>query len=212
MAPRDPAGQRQQRSAAEPRPLRQRECLFRRSNGGGLSSISKKARMRSNGPGYHAARSPPMPRGFSSMPSPTIWATSCGHWRCPDGAAMVADQPAREADQDRCEDRQPWALCHVSAGRGCGTAADVRRHSVADCPPASTARAGMRDQCRQTLQAATAEMRLEPAKSARFSGSVPSDGRLAASIPTVGTIYDCPIPPKGRSWPPNRQESGECRL
>ena len=42
MAPRDPAGQRQQRGAAEPRPLRQRECLFRRSNGGGLSSTSKK--------------------------------------------------------------------------------------------------------------------------------------------------------------------------
>ena len=42
MAPRDPAGQRQQRGAAEPRPLRQRERLFRRSNGGGLSSTSKK--------------------------------------------------------------------------------------------------------------------------------------------------------------------------
>src|SRR3954467_15459155 len=35
---RDPAGQRQQRGAAEPRPLRQRECLFRRSNGGGLKT------------------------------------------------------------------------------------------------------------------------------------------------------------------------------
>src|SRR5436305_600361 len=70
----------------------------------------------------------------------------------------------------------------------------------------------MRDQHRQTLQAATAEVRLEPAKSARFSGSVPLDDRLAASIPTAGTVYDCPIPPKGRFWPRNRRESGECRL
>src|SRR3954469_3058866 len=41
MAPRDPAGQRQQRGAAEPRPLRQRECLFRRSNGGGFENLIK---------------------------------------------------------------------------------------------------------------------------------------------------------------------------
>src|SRR3954470_5957117 len=44
MAPRDPAGQRQQRGAAEPRPLRQRECLFRRSNGGGLRTASRLGR------------------------------------------------------------------------------------------------------------------------------------------------------------------------
>src|SRR3954464_8506543 len=42
MAPRDPAGQRQQRGAAEPRPLRQRECLFRRSNGGGFERAVKR--------------------------------------------------------------------------------------------------------------------------------------------------------------------------
>ena len=55
----------------------------------------------------------------------------------------------------------------------------------------------MRDQCWQTLQSVTAEVRLDPAKSARFSGSVPSDDRLAASILAAGTIYDCPILPKG---------------
>jgi hypothetical protein len=27
-----------------------------------------------------------------------------------DGGAMVADQPAREADQDRCQGGQPWSL------------------------------------------------------------------------------------------------------
>jgi hypothetical protein len=26
---------------------------------------------------------------------------------------MLADEPAREADQDRREDRQPWPLCHA---------------------------------------------------------------------------------------------------
>src|SRR3954452_14705960 len=86
------------------------------------------------------------------------------------------------------------------------------RHSVADRPATRAACTGMRDQRRQTLQAATAEMRLDPAKSARFSGSVASNDRPVASILAAGTIYDYPNPPKGRSWPRNRGESGECRL
>src|SRR3954452_16901978 len=44
MAPRDPADQRQQCGAAEPRPLRQRECLFRRSNGGGFEQYIKEGK------------------------------------------------------------------------------------------------------------------------------------------------------------------------
>src|SRR5262249_55441391 len=60
-----------------------------------------------------------------------------------DGRAVVADQPAREADQDRCESGQPWPLCDLPDGRSRGAAADVRRHSVADRPAAGTARAGM---------------------------------------------------------------------
>jgi hypothetical protein len=62
------------------------------------------------------------------------------------------------------------------------------------------------------LPATTAEVRLELAKSARSGGSVPSTNRFPASIPAPGTIYDCPIPPKRRSLPRNRPESGECRL
>src|SRR3984893_11709662 len=31
---------------------------------------------------------------------------------------LVADQPEGEADQDRCEGRQPWALCRIPDGRG----------------------------------------------------------------------------------------------
>src|SRR6185369_15416901 len=37
------------------------------------------------------------------------------------------------------EGRQPWALRHVSDGRGRGAAADIRRNSVADRPAAGTA-------------------------------------------------------------------------
>jgi hypothetical protein len=59
----------------------------------------------------------------------------------------------------------------------------------------------MREQRRQMPQAATAEVRLDPAKSAHFSSSVPSNDRLAASTPAAGTIYDCPNPPKGKSLP-----------
>jgi len=59
------------------------------------------------------------------------------------GGAVVADQPARKADQDRREGRQPRSLRHFPARRGRGVAADVRRHPVADRPAACTARTGM---------------------------------------------------------------------
>jgi hypothetical protein len=56
---------------------------------------------------------------------------------------VVADQPAREADQDRREGRQSRALRHVPDGRGRGAAADVRRHPVVDHRAAGATRAGM---------------------------------------------------------------------
>ena len=43
---------------------------------------------------------------------------------------MVADEPAREADQDRREGRQPRALRDIPAGRGRGVATDVRGNLV----------------------------------------------------------------------------------
>ena len=52
---------------------------------------------------------------------------------------MVADQPAREADQDRRQGHQPRPLRHLPDGRGRGAAADVRGHPVADRPTAGTA-------------------------------------------------------------------------
>ena len=48
---------------------------------------------------------------------------------------------------------------------------------------------------------AMVEVRLDAGKSPRFSGSVPSNDRLAASTPAAGTIYDCPNPPKRKSLP-----------
>jgi Transposase DDE domain group 1 len=49
----------------------------RRSNG------SKRARVRSNGPGCRAVAWPPTPSVFSSMRSLTTSAISCERWRCP---------------------------------------------------------------------------------------------------------------------------------
>src|SRR3954453_644447 len=125
---------------------------------------------------------------------------------------MVADQPARKADQNWREGRQPWPIRNIPTGRSCGLARDVHRNPFADCPAASSDRAGMREQRLKTVQSVTAEVRLDPAKSAHFSGSVPSNDRLTASIPAAGAIYDCPNPPTGRSCPRNRRESGECRF
>src|SRR5262249_25781050 len=56
---------------------------------------------------------------------------------------MVADKPAREADQDRREGHQPRALRDIPDGRGRRAETDVRRHSVADRPAEGAARAGM---------------------------------------------------------------------
>jgi hypothetical protein len=60
-----------------------------------------------------------------------------------DGGAVVADQPAGEADRDRRQGRQSWPLHHVPNGRGRGVATDVRRHPVADRPVAGASRSSM---------------------------------------------------------------------
>jgi hypothetical protein len=64
-------------------------------------------------------------------------------WRYPRRTAVVADQSARETDQDRRQGRQPWALCDLPDGLGRRIATDVRRHCVADRPVAGTARIRM---------------------------------------------------------------------
>jgi hypothetical protein len=58
--------------------------------------------------------------------------------------AVVPDEFAGEADQDRRQGRQPRPLRHVPDGRGRGAATDVPRHPAADRPTAGTADASMR--------------------------------------------------------------------
>jgi hypothetical protein len=59
-------------------------------------------------------------------------------------APLVADQPTREADQDRRQGGEPRPLRHVQNGRGRGATADVPGHPAADRPTAGTAGASMR--------------------------------------------------------------------
>jgi hypothetical protein len=66
------------------------------------------------------------------------------HRRRPPKMIVLADQPAREANQDRREGRQPWPLRHLPDGRGRGATTDVPGTPVADRPVAGTARASMR--------------------------------------------------------------------
>ena len=61
-----------------------------------------------------------------------------------DGTVVVADQPAREADQDRRQGGQPRLLGYVPAGRGRGVATDVRKYPDAHRPAAGTTCAGVR--------------------------------------------------------------------
>src|SRR6266702_2566083 len=127
-----------------------------------------------------------------------------------DGRAVVADQPAREADQDRREGRQPRPLRYVSDGRGGGAAADVRRNPVADRATAGTTRAGMRatEQMRQT----TPEVRPDAGRATRFSATARSTGVLTACRARGTRFTVAPRRPMGRSSPHNDSESGECRI
>jgi len=65
------------------------------------SSGSKRARTRSNGHGCPAVPSPPMPSAYSFTRWPITSVISCARRRSQSGGAVVADQPAREANQDR---------------------------------------------------------------------------------------------------------------
>src|SRR4051812_31710415 len=100
-----------------------------------------------------------------------------------DGAAVVADQPAREVDQDRREGRPPRPLRDLPAGRGRGAATDVRRNPVADRSAARTARA------RMIIAGSTApgnqgeKYALEQVNQARFSVGVPQPEASTALCP-----------------------------
>jgi len=93
--------------------------------------------------GCPAVPSPPTPCVSSSIAGLQPRQLHADAGDAQDGGAVVADQPAREVDQDRREGRQPRALCDLPDGRGRGVATDVRRHPVADRSAAGTAYAGM---------------------------------------------------------------------
>jgi hypothetical protein len=59
------------------------------------------------------------------------------------GGTVVANQPARQADQDRRQGRQPRALRHFPNGEGRRAAEDVPRNSLADRAAAGTTCTGM---------------------------------------------------------------------
>ena len=126
------------------------------------------------------------------------------------GGAVVADQPAREADQDRCQGRQPRPLCHLPDGRGRSVAADVPGNPVADRPAAGTARASMKGDG-QTRQATTGQVRLEASKQRL---STPRRGLLAASTASraLHARFTVAEDAGGAILSSKHRESEECRL
>jgi hypothetical protein len=87
-----------------------------------------------------------------------------------------ANQPARKADQDRRQGRQPRPIRHVPAGRGRGVATDVRGYPDAHRPAAGTTCAGVRSAGADVRQTMTGEVRLDERKATSSSVSVRSIG------------------------------------
>ena len=130
----------------------------------------------------------------ASCPCLQPWQLHADAGDAEDGGAVVGDQPARVADQDRREGRQPRSLRDIPDGRGRSAATNVPRNPVADCAAAGTARGGM------------------TRRATRFSASARSTGGFDRLPRTRHAICRCSRRPKGRSWPHNDPESGECRL
>jgi hypothetical protein len=91
-----------------------------------------------------------------------------------DGGAVVADQLAREADQDRRKGREPRPLRDLPDGRGRGAATDVPGNSVAHRPVARTARASMTGTSGQMRQKTKVEARLDDGKAAGSGSARPN--------------------------------------
>ena len=91
-----------------------------------------------------------------------------------DRGAVIANEPAGEADQHRREGHKPRPLRHLPNGRGRGAAADVPGNPVAGRPTSGTARAGMTGRWGQMRQTTTAELRLDHGKAASSSPASPS--------------------------------------
>src|SRR6266851_431381 len=128
-----------------------------------------------------------------------------------DRGAVVADQPAREAHQNRREGRQPRPLCDIPDGRGRGVASDVRGYPDADRPAAGAARAGM------TADGVSCEMPRGQrcaliTEKRRLLGTRTGIPPVWLRTQVVATEFRCSgISKSGRSGPTGR-ESGECRM
>ena len=85
-----------------------------------------------------------------------------------------ADQPAREADQDRRQGCQPRPLRHIPNCRGRGAAPDVPGNPVDDSPVAGAARTSMTRGSGQMRQTTAAEVRLDHGEAACSSATRPS--------------------------------------
>jgi hypothetical protein len=113
---------------------------------------------------------------------------------------VVADQLAREADQDRCQGRLSRPLCDLPNGRGRGATTDVPGNPVADRPIAGIARASMRSagiRCDKRRQQRCASMQ------AKQRVSAPQRSQLAVStlsVPRRARFCHCSTRPKGRCW------------
>jgi hypothetical protein len=128
-----------------------------------------------------------------------------------DRGAVVADQPAREADQDRREGRQPRPIRHVPARRGRGAPPAIRRNPVADRPTAGTACAGMRGQREQMWQRRGSRCALM--NTVRCAPTL-CGGKLhgLAAGTANHRLNFLAARLNGTEHPPKRPQSGECRL
>jgi hypothetical protein len=100
---------------------------------------------------------------------------------------VVAEQPAREAGQDRCQARRSWPLRYIpNAARD--FAADVRGYPDADRPLASTARTSMKDaaiRMRQTTLVGCALMNADQRVAVPRRSQSPASGRLRRGRCTI---------------------------
>ena len=98
---------------------------------------------------------------------------------------LVADEPQREADQDRREGREPRSLCRVSDGGG--------RHPSKRRPPTTRRRSGRRSALVKSPK--RSQIGLDPPSIRRMSARVSMDSSSGKLQPTESgsNSHDCNI-------------------
>jgi hypothetical protein len=125
-------------------------------------------------------------------------------------AVVVADQSAREADQDRRQGCQPRPLRRLPIGRCLGVAADVCGYPDADRPAAGATRTSMTGLCGQKSRT-TMEVRLDEGK-ATSSGAPQGQATMAFTAQGSRRASDLlPRRPERAEIAPQPREAGECR-